>query len=59
MPPFPTKKGREFFPTALKRKNRGVFRLPTVFFALEVILVSAHPRQTAGKKIPIIKIITA
>jgi hypothetical protein len=29
------------------------------FFALQVVLVSAHPRKTAGKKIPKIKIITA
>jgi hypothetical protein len=54
------KKGRKvFFSTAFKIKNRGVLRLPTVIFALQAVLVSAHPRQTGSKKIPIIKRITA
>jgi hypothetical protein len=57
---FENKKSREVFsPRPLKTKNRGVFCLPTVIFALQVVLVSAHPKQTGIKKIPIIKIIPA
>jgi len=43
----------------LEIKKPWGFRLPTVFFALQVVLVSAHHRQAGIKKIPIIKIIFA
>jgi len=48
---FENKKGREVFsPRPLKTKNRGVFCLPTVIFALQVVLYQRTPGRPVLKK---------
>jgi hypothetical protein len=56
---FKAKKAVTFFHSLLILKKPWILSLPTAFSLCKLVLVSACPRRTGGKKIPVIKKIIA